>query len=248
MIEVAGLQELGFALERVPDSREGERLVLRDLHDAKMNPLAVDFLEPKLIHRLKHGMGRGQPLAKAIGFRGREPITVFDATAGMGVDAFVIAALGARVRAFERSPVVIELLKDGLRRLREALGDPELPLREVLQEISSRLEFVHADAGVAMGALPDEERPDVIYLDPMYPEEGKSESALPKKAMQMFRRLIGEDLDSSRIFHAALGKARSRVVVKRPLRAPFVLEKRPSHIFEGKTARYDMYLVANATS
>jgi 16S rRNA (guanine1516-N2)-methyltransferase len=83
----------------------------------------------------------------------------------------------------------------------------------------------------------------VIYLDPMYPEEGRSESALPKKAMQMFRKLVGDDLDATAAFTVALKVARERVVVKRPGHALPLGGREPTHRFEGKTARYDMYLV-----
>jgi 16S rRNA (guanine1516-N2)-methyltransferase len=236
--ELARLKEAGLTLETVEDAGDPElrRLVLRDLEDPKVLPLAVDFLSPALLHRLRHGIGKNQPLAKALGLRSLDPEKapyVFDATAGLGVDALMIAALGCRVRSVERSPFVHALLADGFRRFKTA---------SAMTEVSSRLSFERGEAREVLASLTDEERPDVVYLDPMYPEEGRSKSALPKKGMQMFRRLIGDDFDAAEVLEVALEKARDRVVVKRPLKAPALL-KNPAHTFAGKTARYDMYLV-----
>jgi 16S rRNA (guanine1516-N2)-methyltransferase len=236
--ELARLREAGLALETLEDENDPSlrRLVLRDLEDPRVLPLAVDFLSPALVHRLRHGVGKNQPLAKALGIRSLDPDKapyVFDATAGLGVDALMIAALGCRVRSVERSPFVYALLEDGVRRFR---------LDPAMTEISSRLGFERGEAREVLASLGEDERPDVVYLDPMYPEEGRSKSALPKKGMQMFRRLIGDDFDAAQVLEVALLKARERVVVKRPLKAP-ALVKSPNHTFVGKTARYDMYLV-----
>lgn len=241
------LREQGFELLRVQDEHDpnGQRLVLRDLTDERMHPLAVDFLEPSLLYRLKHGVSKRQPMARALGFgsskQGGAPY-VIDATAGLGVDSFFMAALGCRVHAIERSKTVASLLEDGLRRLRAAVARGEGEPYEALKGIVERLSLSVGDAREVLSSMTEDERPDVIYLDPMYPEEGRSESALPKKAMRMFRRLIGEDADAALVFEVARKKARDRVVVKRPLRAPPIAGVRPNHSFVGKTARYDMYL------
>lgn len=240
------LRDQGFELLRVPDENDpnDQRLVLRDLTDERMHPLAVDFLEPRHLHRLKHGVSKRQPMARALGFgsaKRAEAPYVIDATAGLGVDAFFIAALGCRVRAIERSPTVAALLEDGLRRLRAAVDRGECEPHEALKGIVDRLTLTVGDARDILASLSEAERPDVIYMDPMYPEEGRSETALPKKAMRMFRRLIGEDADAELVFEIAREKARDRVVVKRPLKAPPIAGVRPTHSFEGKTARYDMY-------
>lgn len=218
----------GLKLERVDD-----RLVLRDLEDPRVHPLSVDFLAPALLHRIRHGLGKSQPLARALGLKGSTRPFVIDATAGLGVDAFVIAAYGCRVRALERSPEVFALLEDGYERLAANLD---------LQELSSRLKFENANSVELLSSLTESERPDVVYLDPMYPEEGRSKSALPKKGMQMFRRLIGEDQDVDALISAAVKVARERVVVKRPLYAPAI--KGVAHSFEGKTARFDLILAS----
>lgn len=254
-IDRQSLKALGFelAFEVAPEVSGGVdgRWVLRDLQNPDQLPLAVDFLSSQLTHRRRQGLSKGQPLPKALGLKSLNPDKapyVFDATAGLGVDAFMIASLGCRVRAVERSPVIFDLLEDGERRLREeaarrSAGDEADRDAVELVEIAARLSFEHGHSREILASMGESERPDVVYLDPMYPEEGRSKSALPKKGMQMFRRLLGEDTDYLETFQVALTQARERVVVKRPLYAP-PLQGRPTHSFEGKTARYDMYFIA----
>jgi len=87
--------------------------------------------------------------------------------------------------------------------------------------------------------LPENQFPDVIYIDPMFPESKKT--ALPRKEMQIFREVIGADSDSTDLLHLSLSKSLDRVVVKRGLRSP-ELSSGVSHHFEGSSVRYDLYL------
>lgn len=121
--------------------------------------------------------------------------------------------------------------------------------RNRLLEASSRLSFENVDARVKLNAVLEtnsascvESRPEVIYLDPMYPDEGRSKSALPKKEMQIFKKLVGADQDAMVVFDLALKVAKRRVIVKRPNYATSISRLEPSHVFKGKTARFDMYL------
>ena len=79
-----------------------------ELKDIRQNiSIHVDFLSGALAHRRKYGGGKGQAIAKAIGFKqGTPPPSVLDATAGLGKDAFVMACLGCAVTLLERSPIV----------------------------------------------------------------------------------------------------------------------------------------------
>jgi 16S rRNA (guanine1516-N2)-methyltransferase len=205
-------------------------LQLRDLSQPKLKPLIVDFLSDTLTYRRKHGLSKTQVFAKAIGVTARGGLTVLDTTAGMGVDSFFLACLDCKVTAIERSPVIFELLQDGLRRARED--------KEIGPWIDDYLQFVHANAIEYMNGL--NEKPQVIYVDPMFPDM-EERSALPKKEMQIFRKLLGADLDTKLLFETALRSAGERVVVKRPSEAEPIGE--PTHSFEGKTARYDLYKI-----
>lgn len=234
--ELAELRSRGFALERI--TLDGvEQLALRDLENPKLSPLSVDFLSPQMKRRFKTGTSKNEPLAKALGLRSFDGTpTVLDATAGLGTDSFIIAAMGCRVRAIERSPFVFALLEDGLERLREGVwGEPWI-------STASRLRFERGDAVEVMKKLDQRTRPDIVYLDPMFPEETHAKSALPKRTMQIFRRLLGAGDDEKGLFENAMRVARSRVVVKRPPEAPPIGEK-PTHQVEGKSARFDVYVV-----
>lgn len=190
----------------------------------------VDFVEGAMAHRRQFGGGTGQMVAKAVGLRGAIRPTVLDATAGLGRDAFVLAALGCQVTLIERQPVIAALLEDGLQRARQAGGE--------VAEIAGRMHLLHADAIEAMTHWADEV-PQVIHLDPMFPHREKS--ALVKKEMRLFRPLAGDDLDAPALLAAALQLASHRVAVKRPRKAPAIDGQPPSAQLNGQSSRYDIY-------
>lgn len=219
--------EYSFAL-RVTD----HHLELLELGSAAPGPVYVDFVEGTVGHRRRFGGGRGQLVAKAVGIKKGFIPTVIDATAGLGRDAFVLARLGCQVRMIERSAVVAELLRDGMRR---ALQDADVA------EIIERMSLEVADAKEYLAGLDEVNRPDVVYVDPMHPERTKA--ALVKKEMRLFRALVGGDEDDSALLQAALIAARKRVVVKRPRKAAAIEGPQPSLVYEGKSTRFDVYLV-----
>lgn len=193
-------------------------------------PIRVDFASGKAGYRLEHGGGTGQLVAKAVGLKKtRQPLHVLDATAGLGQDAFVLAGLGCRMTLLERSPVIHALLADGLARGR---------LNPAIAMVVERMTLRHADSTRWLVAA-EGEVADVIYLDPMFPHRDKA--ALVKKEMRVFRELVGADDDAAGLLAAALEKARYRVVVKRPRKAPAIEGPDPAARVEGKTSRYDIY-------
>ncbi|MBL0571738.1 class I SAM-dependent methyltransferase [Aeromonas hydrophila] len=208
------------------------RLELRKLDEPKLGAVYVDFVEGAVAHRRKFGGGRGQPIAKAVGLKAGAMPRVVDATAGLGRDAFVLASLGCKVTMIERSPVVAALLQDGLMR---AAQDPEIG-----PWVRERMQLLHGPAVETLQGLT--ERPDVIYLDPMFPH--KQKSALVKKEMRVFQSLVGPDLDADALLPAALAMADKRVVVKRPDYAGWLNEHKPSMAIETKSNRFDVYVMA----
>lgn len=165
---------------------------------------------------------RSMPLVRACGRDlARAGARLVDATAGLCYDAYLLASAGFDVVAVERSAEVRRLAEDALRRTP-----------------CDRLRLLAGDARTLVDAL----RPEVVYLDPMYPPK-KRASALPPKEMQIVRALVGDDLDSEALFRAACGVAR-RVVVKRPAHAPaFEDERAPlAATIEGKLARFDVHV------
>jgi 16S rRNA (guanine1516-N2)-methyltransferase len=158
------------------------------------------------------------PLARAVG---RDTRTVLDATAGLGQDAFLLAHLGYEVTAVERSPVIAALLGDGLRRAGVA-----------------GVRLIEADARLLLQEL--RPLPDAISIDPMFPPK-RRESALPRKEIQLIRRVAGDDPDAAELLEAALRSGAKRIIVKRPHHAP-PLARRPHATIESKLVRYDLYL------
>lgn len=204
--------------------------------DRSVLAISARFHGAGMDYRREKGGGRSELIAKAVGLKGGKSPMVIDATAGLGVDAFVLASLGCRVTMLERVPAVNALLRNGLERSRLYAAEEDAKLQAIL----SRMRLVQTDATGYLNNLEEEEFPDVIYLDPMFPERKKS--AAVKKEMQIFHKLIGPDDDADRLFQVALARARDRVVVKRPRVAPSLTDRSPSHSIEGKRNRYDIYL------
>jgi len=167
---------------------------------------------------------------------------VFDATAGLGRDAAVLAVLGCHVLACERHLVIHALLADGLRRAQEDAETAAL--------VGGRLTLMAADAGEVLQAwrtaqatsAADRLRdfaPEVIYLDPMHPP--RRSSAKVRKEMQVFQQLVGPDRDQEALLAAARACPVDRVVVKRPVGSP-PLAPGVAQRVSGKTTCYDLYL------
>ncbi len=205
-----------------------------ELFSSELNSaIHIDFCAGKLAHRHQYGGGRGQAIARAAGLKQGKSPTVLDATAGLAADAFILATLGCPVTMLERSPILTTLINDAIDRAQH-----EKSLGKVFQ----RGFCVHnIDAFDYMQQLPEKNRPDVIYLDPMYPERKKS--ARVKKAMQILQQLHSSDDNAETLLATSLHKARKRVVVKRPVHAPAIANNKPSTSIKTKKTRFDIYVI-----
>ncbi len=210
-----------------------QRLELRQLGANAPGPVSVNFIAGTAAHRRQFGGGRGQPLARAAGLKGGALPTVIDATAGLGQDAFVLASLGCRVQLVERSPIIAALLQDGLCR---AAQNPEIG-----SWVKERLCLCQADGREYLRGLSENQRPEVVYLDPMYPHRRKT--ALTGKEMRLLRQLVGDDHDASELLAAALVCARRRVVVKRPRLASALTGPLPDAQIIAPHTRFDLYFI-----
>lgn len=203
-------------------------------------PVMVDFVHGKLAHRLRFGGGKGQAIARAVGFKAKQTPTILDATAGLGQDGLILASLGCTVHMIEKHPVVVALLNDGLRRAR---------LDHALSPIIQRMTLSQADAVEWMSsASTDTQHFDSVYLDPMYP--ANNSRALTQKGMHTLQQLLGHEpaQQTDQLLHAARDLARKRVVLKRPTRVAPMTDPKPAFCIQGKTTRYDVWLPANPTS
>jgi 16S rRNA (guanine1516-N2)-methyltransferase len=198
---------------------------------SKAKPIFIDFLSPAANYRRLHGGGRGQLIARAVGIKKNANLSVLDATAGLGQDAFVLACLGCKVHCLERSPIVAALLQDALDRLFAIEEWKNLPLS--LTQIDAKNYLSNYPQG--------QELPDVIYLDPMFPP--RSKTALVKKEMRWLQDLLGQEDDVVELLRLALKLVKKRVVVKRPRLAPLLEGPKPSMQICGKSSRFDVYLI-----
>ena len=200
--------------------------------EPKLGAIRVDFVTGASAHRRKFGGGKGQAIAKAVGLNKGAIPHVLDATAGLGRDAFVLAALGCKVTMHERHPVVAALLYDGLQR---AYQDTEIG-----EWMKAQVDMAFGSSHALLNSTAVE--PDVVYLDPMFPHREKS--ALVKKEMRVFQSLVGDDHDADALLSFAMQLASKRVAVKRPDYAPFLDEQKPSMQITTKKNRFDVYVKA----
>ena len=187
-----------------------------------------DFAET-MMHRVTNGRLQHEMLVKAASSE-KEGRKAIDATAGMGEDAFVLAAQGYEVTLYEQNPVVAALLKDAIRRAKK---------NQILKDIAGRMKVVEADSVECMSKLLDPV--DVIYLDPMFPARQKS--SLINKKLQLIQKLEPPCSEETDLFDAALKVCPSRIIVKRPLKSECLAGREPSYTLKGKAIRYDCYVL-----
>lgn len=180
-----------------------------------------------MLHRVTNGRLQHEMLVRAAKSEkpGRRAI---DATAGMGEDAFLLAAQGYEVTLYEQNPVIAALLKDALRRARKNM---------ILKEIAERMKLVEGNSVECMEKQLDPV--DVIYLDPMFPARQKS--GLINKKLQLIQKLEPPCSAETDLFDAAIKANPSKIIVKRPLKSEFLAERKPSYTLNGKAIRYDCY-------
>lgn len=125
---------------------------------------------------------------------------------------------------------------------------------EVAAEVLAR------ESGDGASASARDRLPAVVYLDPMFPQRKKT--ALVKKEMRILQALVEEEIKSSsrkpgnergksvkeeeeqKLFDAAMRLATRKVVVKRPVHGPEIVDHiAPSHSVIGKNSRFDVYSV-----
>lgn len=196
--------------------------------------LRADFA--RMLPRLKQGRLQQELLVKAARAKGVDRPWAIDATAGFGEDSLLLAAAGFAVDLYEQDCVIAALLQDALER---AADDP------ALADTAARM-CLHAGedsiAGLRQTAASIEQgglaAPDVVYLDPMFPERTKS--AAVKKKFQLLHHLEQPCADEESLVEAALAVRPRKVVIKRPVKGPLLAGMKPSYQLAGKAVRYDV--------
>ena len=174
--------------------------------------------------------------------------TVIDATAGFGHDSLILASTGAQVIMLEQQPLMALLL------LAEQLHMNALPN---WQKLMSRLQIINTDALNYFERLQtDAKTIDVVYLDPMFPEDSYQDSKTGKgakvgKHMQALHQLACPPtpeeemqlLQSAQAVVSHHGDKQGRVVVKRPQLAPLLANQPASESWHNEAVRFDGYFV-----
>lgn len=222
------LEELNEKLSKTKNALSQTDLGLF-LTDGNLS-ISVDFRE--MLPRIKQSNLQTEMLVKAARIKGQDmPQTLIDATAGFGEDSLILAAAGFQVTMYEFDEVIAALLEDGLERAREI---PEL------RDIVGRMKVHCEDSTIALKKL--DFTPDVVLLDPMFPTRQKS--ALIKKKFQLIQQLEKPCSTEKELLEAAEMAKPKRIVIKRPLKGPYLADRKPSYSLKGKAIRYDCLVIA----
>ncbi len=207
-----------------------------------------------MIKRLKKNNLSSELLVKAAKFSDKCK-TALDATAGMAEDSLLLAAAGFEVVLYEKDPIIYILVKDSLERARnipelsEAVsrmrlvnGDSIEAMRELRCDINDCADIEgEADSGNNKREMNIEgnaaKPPDIILLDPMFPERQKS--GLVKKKFQLIHNLERPCSDEEAMMEAAMAARPQKIIIKRPLKGPYLAGIKPSYSLTGKSIRYD---------
>ena len=182
---------------------------------------------------------------------------VIDATAGFGHDSLILASTGAQVIMLEQQPLMALLLLVEQQRM-SGLAN--------WQKLMSRLHIINTDALGYFATLAadtindtkeiDKKAVDVVYLDPMFPEDSYQDSKTGKgakvgKHMQALHQLASPPtleqeeqlLQSAQAVVRQNAQTSGRVVVKRPQFAPLLAHQQPSESWHNEAVRFDGYFV-----
>lgn len=189
---------------------------------------------------------------------------VIDATAGFGHDSLILASTGAQVTMLEQQPLMALLLLAEQQRMS---AQPNW------QKLMSRLHIINTDALSYFANIKsatrltttttttdasDNNSIDVVYLDPMFPEDSYQDSKTGKgakvgKHMQALHHLaspptISEEqqlLQSAQIIVGQHQQAKKsgRVIIKRPQHAPLFAHQSPDESWHNEAVRFDGYII-----
>ena len=252
-----------------PDDVTGEDLYLRmdgkglSLVQGRME-LRGDFVQ--MGRRVLGGHLQHEKLLRAVRWKGMpDHPTAVDATAGLGEDSFILAASGYHVIMCEYNLIIAALLADALERAQTAtvcaqnrgkgaatdtdIVDMKQNLRgfgtfeaaqyaSEIREIAKRMELRTGNGIDILTSL--QNRPSLVYLDPMFP--AKQKSGISTKKLQLFKRLETPCVMEEEMMDAAFAASPQRIVVKRPIKGKPLAGRRPGYSIECRNVRYDCYL------
>jgi len=198
-----------------------------ELYDRKLSLLNlngkhhvfVDFNSKQLIFRSQAHLN-AELVIKAVLGKKKQPTTIMDCTAGFGKDSYLMSLTGSRIIAYESNPVMFALLADGLNRFN--IDNISLRKKDALREVKLT-------------------ECEIIYIDPMYPATKKS--AKNNKDMMFLQTFVGHQADmAEELFTQSLLSKAKKIVIKRPVKSDYVMNRKPTSQIIGKAARFDIYV------
>jgi 16S rRNA (guanine1516-N2)-methyltransferase len=193
-------------------------------------PLYVSEIYSKLPFRQK-SLSQ-ELLIQAIKLNQNDNVFIIDATAGLAKDAALLGIYGYKVLMLEHNPILATIVY-------YALIHQHLPSNNLSLVFTDSIDYLESYKG---------KTPDCIYLDPMF-NECKS-VAKAKKEMQIIQ-LLSYTTDSAslmtndQILFKKAQQLSQKIVVKRDNKQEnLVVNPQPSYIKQGKTIRYDVYVIS----
>lgn len=211
------------------------------------NNFILDYARGTLGYRLTPKRVMHEPLAKVID----KDAWVFDATGGILRDAIIMTLLGCKVWAAEAHPLIAVSVRKSLDMIKDH------PVFKDLLFNKERFQFFAADSLTILDQFRLQaaaQRPDIVYLDPMFPRQQKTK--LAKKEMQWLQEIHACTESMYPHYRASsplelllksLDVAQRRVVVKRPIHAQSLSASlTPSFSKNFQSARFDVYVIAQS--
>ena len=185
----------------------------------------IDFLKGQMGWRLKR-TDHETLLKKALGKK-KDNLTILDGTAGFLSDTLIFLALGHKVIACEQSRVLFMLLNDAIHRARDELI------------FLTNLDLVH---GNAVDIYKNTKNIDLIYLDPMYPDNNKNNAR--SGVMNDIKNILEIEAITNledQIFFDFKKQEFKKIVLKRPIKSK-IIDTNLNYQVKGKSTRFDVYI------
>ncbi|USS94121.1 class I SAM-dependent methyltransferase [Buchnera aphidicola] len=199
-----------------------------NLKNKKITFFTINFLSGKNNFRRKYNRKK-ELIIKAVKIKNSKKTIILDATAGLGKDSFILASSGYKIFMIEKNKIIYQLLKNGLKRLYKNM--------EINMWIKKKMILFHDDS---LNFFKHTKIiPDVIYLDPMFLNKKKT---LPKKDMSILKILVSKQKITKNLLKKSIKFTKKKVVVKRPIKAPYLENIKPTYIIYGTKYRFDIYL------
>ena len=111
-----------------------------------------------------------------------------------------------------------------------------------LEEVVSRMRLHRENSLEGLARM--EQAPDLVLLDPMFPARQKS--SLIKKKLQLLQKLEIPCPEEAMLLQAAIDSHPRKILIKRPLKGPFLAGVKPHYSLKGKAIRYDCMVFAKS--